>query len=155
MKIRTIASRRKRHELRTMVLELAAKVDWKEVELLTANVENNKLQSEINELKSKFDLQGKILKDTTDKLIAQKKITDETVQEIEEMANVSYKRAKEINRLNDVIIAANREIDRRESINSDLNNTVSSLQLKVIELSNDNEQLKKPFWKKVKGCLVK
>lgn len=155
MKIRTIASRRKRHELRTMVLELAAKVDWKEVELLTANVENNKLQSEINELKSKFDLQGKLLKDTTDKLVEQKRITDEIAQGAEEMTKGFYEKSKEINRLDDVLVAANAELDRRDTIISNLNNTVSSLQLKVIELSSENEQLKKPFWKKVKGCLVK
>ena len=155
MKGKTIASRRKRHELRSMVLELAAKVDWKEVELLAANVEKNKLKKENGELKSKFDLQSKLLKDTSDRLIEQKRITYETSQSAEEMAKDFYEQSKEINRLNDVIMAANKEIDRRESINNALNNTVSSLQLKVIELSNENEQLKKPFWKKVKQCLAK
>ena len=155
MKNKSIVARRKRHELRSMVLELAAKVEWKEVELLAENVENNKLQKEISELKSKFDLQGKLLKDTTDKLVEQKRITDEIAQGAEEMTKGFYEKSKEINRLDDVLVAANAELDRRDTIISNLNNTVSSLQLKVIELSSENEQLKKPFWKKVKGCLVK
>lgn len=155
MKNKSIVARRKRHELRSMVLELAAKVEWKEVELLATNMENNKLQKEISGLKSKFDLQGKTLKDTTDKLIGQKKITDEAVQDIQEMAKGSYKQAKEINRINDVLVAANDELDRRDAIISNQNNTISDLQLKVISLCSEMEQLKKPFWKKVKGCLVK
>lgn len=155
MKNKSIVARRKRHELRSMVLELAAKVEWKEVELLAENVENNQLKKEIGELKSKFDLSEVMLKDTMDKLIAQRRVTDEAAKGNEEMVKDFYEQSKDINRLNDVVIAANAELDRRDTIISNLNSTISDLQLKVINLSNEMGQLKKPMWKKVKECLVK
>lgn len=155
MRVKTVATGCNRKQLKTKCLELAALVEWKGVQLLAIDIENRQLVKENKELKSKFDVQGKILKDTTDKLVEQKRITDEIAQGAEEMTKGFYGKSKEINRLDDVLVAANAELDRRDTIISNLNNTVSSLQLKVIELSSENEQLKKPFWKKVKGCLVK
>lgn len=155
MRVKTVATGCNRKQLKTKCLELAALVEWNGVQLLSIDIENKKLVKENRELKSKFDLQGKLLKDTTDKLVEQKRITDEIAQGAEEMTKDFYEKSKEINRLDDVLVAANAELDRRDTIISNLNHTVSSLQLKVIELSSENEQLKKPFWKKVKGCLVK
>lgn len=148
MKNKSIVARRKRHELRSMVLELAAKVEWKEVELLTENVENNQLKKEIGELKSKFGLQGELLSETKDKLIEQKNITCRATRANEEMVRDYYDQFKQLEKANKVISQRNNTINNQ-------NNTISELQVKVIELSSENEQLKKPFWKKVKGCLVK
>lgn len=148
MKNKSIVARRKRHELRSMVLELAAKVEWKEVELLATNMENNKLQKEISGLKSKFGLQGELLSETKDKLIEQKNITCRATRANEEMVRDYYDQSKQLEKANKVISQRNNTINNQ-------NNTISELQVKVIELSRENEQLKKPFWKKVKGCLVK
>lgn len=148
MKNKSIVARRKRHELRSMVLELAAKVTWKEVELLDAKMDNHKLKKEIIELKSKIDSSEMMLKDTTDKLIAQRRATDEAAKGNEEMVKDFYEQSKDINRLNDLVVAANAELGRRDTIINNLNSTISDLQLKVINLCTELEQSKQPFWKK-------
>lgn len=155
MKVKTIATGCNRKQLKSKCLKLAALVEWKEVQLLAVDVENKKLNKEINELKSKFDIKNKILKDTTDKLIEQKRITYETSQSAVKIAKDYYEQSKENNRLNDAIVAANIELDRRNTIISNQNNIISDLQLKVIDMSSEIERLKKPMWKKVKECLVK
>lgn len=155
MKKKTVASRRKRHELKNMVLELAEKVEWKEVELAAESSENNQLKREIEQIKLELDLQENLLKDTKVQLIAQKRITAEVTKGNEETVKDFLEQSRDINRLNDVVAAANAELCRRDNIISNLNNTISGLQFKVIELCNEMEQIKKPFWEKLKIKLVK
>ena len=150
MKVKTIATGCNRKQLKSKCLELAALVEWKGVQLLAADVENKKLSKEVSELKSKLNLSERMLKDTTDKLITQKRITYETSQSAEEMAKDFYEQSKDINRLNDLVVAANEELGRRDAIISNLNNTISDLQLKVINLCSEIEHTKKPFWKKLR-----
>lgn len=148
MKVKTVATGCNRKQLKSKCLELAALVEWKGVQLLAADLENKKSSKEINELKSKFGLQGELLSETKDKLIEQKNITCRATRANEEMVRDYYDQSKQLEKANKVISQRNNTINNQ-------NNTISELQVKVIELSSENEQLKKPFWKKVKGCLVK
>lgn len=141
MKVKSIVTRRKRHELRTMVLELAAKVEWKEVQLMASNLENTQLKIEVSKLKSKFGLQDKLLKDTKDKLITQKNITCSTSKAAEDMARDYCEQSKKLEE-------ANKAISQRDNTINNQNNTISALQIKVIELSHEVDKLKQPFWKK-------
>lgn len=135
MKIKTVVTNKKRHQLRKMVLELTEGVDTK--------------TKEIHQLKVKLIRSEEALKSLTEKLIAQKRITEEVVKGNEEMAKDYYTQSKDVNRLTDVVIAANMEIERRDSIINNLNDTIRILQAKVINLSDEVDNLKQPFWKKL------
>lgn len=149
MKVKNVATGCNRKQLKIKCLELAALSNWRDLKLTAANKEMEKLSSEINELQSKFDLSEKMLKDTTDKLITQKRITEEATKGNEEMAKDYYNQSKDVNRLMDLVVAANAEIERRDAIVNNLNYTISVLQVKVLDLSEEVGNLKQPFWKKL------
>ena len=86
-------------------------------------------------------MQEKLLKDTTDKLIEQKSITCSTSKAAEEMTRSLYNQSKQLEEANQAII-------QRDSTISNQNRTISALQIKVIELSNEIDRLKQPFWRK-------
>lgn len=127
MKVKTIVTGCNRKQLRSKCLAL--------------DVENKQLKREMNELKPKFYLQEKLLKDITDKLIEQKSITCSTSKAAEEMAHSLYNQSKQLEE-------ANQAISQRDNTINHQNRTISALQIKVIELSNEIDRLKQPFWRK-------
>lgn len=135
MKIKTVVTNKKRHELKKMVLELT-----KSTEIKT---------KELNEIKIKLMKNDEALRDIADRLIAQRRSTEEAVNDNEVMTKDYYNQSKEINRLTDIVMAANAEIERRDKMINNLNDTISILQGKVTNLLDYTDNLKQPFWKKL------
>lgn len=135
MKIKSVVTNKKRHELKKMVLELTKSTEMK--------------TKELNEIKIKLMKNDEALRSLSDKFIAQKRITEEVAKGSEDIVKDHYKQSKDVNRLTDAIMAANAEIERRDAIINNLNDTISVLQVKVIDLSDEIGNLKQPLWKKL------